>query len=128
MTALRDIRERLAAIKGAGGFATRRTHFTGDLYLDVQGVGPIRLPVSQATARRPTASARPARYGFKDRTLYDSRVRDAGEIPKARIRLGRIPWNRTLQPMLERLRRDLGLPDGVLTATLHNILVYALGR
>jgi hypothetical protein len=30
--------------------------------------------------------------------------------------------------MLERLRRDLGLPDGVLTATLHNILVYALGR
>jgi hypothetical protein len=32
------------------------------------------------------------------------------------------------RPLLERLRRDLGLSDGVrLTATLHNVLVHALG-
>src|SRR5881628_717653 len=94
MTALHEIREQLAAIKGLGGFGTRRTHSPGDLYLDVQGVGPIRLPVSQATARRLAASARPARYGLKDQTLYDSRVRDTGEITKARIRLDRSSWNR----------------------------------
>jgi hypothetical protein len=48
--ALSDV---LAAIKRPGSFAVRRDVSASDLVLEVVGVGPISLPVSQAKARAP---------------------------------------------------------------------------
>ena len=40
-----------------------------------------------------------------------------------------VPMDETLAPQLDRIRRDLGLPDGCqLKAQLHNMLVYAPGQ
>jgi len=73
--------------------------------------------------------ARPARYGLRDETLLDKRVRDTWEIPKSRLKIDQRRWKRTLLPVLERLRSDLGLPAGcTLKAELHNALVYAPGQ
>ena len=38
-------------------------------------------------------------------------------------------WQRTLDPKLDLIARDLGLPGGAkLRAELHNLLVYGLGQ
>jgi hypothetical protein len=129
MSAIQDVRDQLAAIKPSGTFATRQTNPAGDLRLEVKGIGKIRFPIGHAHARRLAAIARPARYGLRDRTRFDPRVRDTGEIAKSLITIDESRWAKTLVPMLERVRRDLGLPDGIeLAAALHNLLAYEPGQ
>jgi hypothetical protein len=129
MGTTRNVGELLAGIKATGTFATRRTSPADGLRLEVKGVGRIAWPITEATARRLCAVARPARYGLKDRTQLDARIRDTWEIPKGRSTIDRPRWAQTLRPMLDRIRRDLGLPEGArLRASLHNMLVYEPGQ
>jgi len=126
---LDQVTEVLAKVKAAGAFATRRTGAAGDLRLEVKGVGPVTFPISPATARKLCAAARPARYGLRDQTVLDERVRDCWEIARSRIKIDERRWKKTLLPQLERIQRDLGLPGGsTLKAELYNMLVYEPGQ
>src|SRR2546425_8025256 len=128
-TRLQAISRQLARIGASGSFATRRTAPAGDLHLEVKGVGRIRFPITAETARRLCDVARPSRHGFKDQTRLDRRVRDTWEIPSGRISIDLSRWNRTITPQLDRIARDLGLPQGCrLKTQLHNMLVYAPGQ
>lgn len=125
-------REQIASLLGtigAGSFAARRTATADDLELAVKGVGPIRLPIPREQAQRLLSMSRPARYGQREQTLLDWRVRDTGEIPARRVKINRRRWNRTLQPMLAALGTDLGLaPEQRLSAELHSLLIYGPGQ
>ena len=125
-------REQLARLLGgvgAGSFASRLTAPADDLVLEVKGVGPLRFPIPREQARLLLAKARPARYGRREQTLLDRRVRDTGEIPASQVKLDRRRWRRTLQPMLAALATDLGLVPGQrLAAELHSLLVYGPGQ
>lgn len=56
-------------------------------------------------------------------------MRDTWEVAKSRISIDQSRWNETLATQLDRIRRDLGLPDGhKLKAHLHNMLVYGPGQ
>lgn len=128
-TAHQQLGKLLSELDTPGSFTARRTAAGDDLRLEVKGLGPIRFPVSRTQARQLCRVARPARYGQGEKTLLDRRVRDTWEIPKSRVKIDRRRWNRTLLPMLDALRADLGLPDGSkLKATLHSMLVYASGQ
>ena len=119
----------LASTGALGTFATRRTASANELRLDVVGVGPIPLPLSPANARRLCGIARPARYGLRDQTLLDRNVRDAWKIGKRQVKIDARRWRRTLEPEIEHIARDLGLPEGrALRAELHNLLVYGPGQ
>lgn len=119
----------LSEVGSAGSFAAQRTRATDDLHLEVKGVGRLRFPVSAAQAKRLCRVARPARYGQGEQTLLDRQVRDTWEIPKSRVKIDKRRWNRTLLPVLEALRADLGLSAGCrLKAELHAMLVYAPGK
>jgi hypothetical protein len=127
--AIERIAQVLASIGAPGTFATRRTASASELHLDVVGVGPIPLPLSPASARRLCDIAHPARYGLRDQTLLDRNVRDAWEIGKRQVKIDARRWRRTLDPELEHIARDLGLPEGcALRAELHNLLVYGPGQ
>ncbi len=112
-----------------GRFSAARTVPPDNLHLEVRGVGALRLPLSQAQARRLHALGRPARYGRGELTLLDPAVRDTAEIARSRVRIDKRRWNATLLPILDRLREDLGLADGCpLSAELHSMLVYGPGQ
>ncbi len=130
MTAGRDhLAALLAGAASPAPFSASRSAPTSDLQLEVRGVGPIGLPVSQAQARQLCQVARPARYGQSELTILDRGVRDTWEIPKSRVKIDARRWNKTLRPALDRLGRDLGLPAGSeLRAHLHSMLVYARGQ
>lgn len=92
-------------------------------------MGPLVLPVSTAQAKQLCGVGRPARYGRGEDTLQDSRVRDTWEIPKSRVKIDQRQWNKTLLPVLDDVRTDLGLPAGSrLKAELHSMLVYEPGQ
>lgn len=129
MKKLNPLSDLIAKIGSPGAFATRSTASPDDLNLTVEGVGRIRLPVSPETAYKLCEVAQPAQYGFKDQTLLDTRVRDTWEIPVDRISIDSAAWRRTLDPQLDQIRRDLGLPQASrLRAELHNLLIYAPGQ
>jgi len=119
----------LLATAGAGSFVSRRTGPADDLAIEIKGVGPLRLPIAREQIRRVLAKALPARYGRREATLLDRRVRDAGEIPAGEVKLDRRRWRRTLEPMLAALGTDLGLVPGQrLAAELHSLLIYGPGQ
>ena len=126
---LEEIVRLLVDTAAPGAFATRRTERANDLHLDVRGVGPIPIPVPAMVARQLCSVARPARYGLRDQTLLDERVRDGWEIGKRQIKIDARRWRRTLDPQLVQIGRDLGLPGGcAFRAELHNMLVYGPGQ
>lgn len=126
---LETVTRSLAALGTPGSFATRRTCAAGDLHLQVAGVGRVALPLPYATARKLCSVARPAAYGLKSQTLHDPSVRDTWEIPASRVKIDEARWRRTLEPQLDAIRQDLGLPKGcTLKAELHNLLVYEPGQ
>jgi hypothetical protein len=126
-------RDRFASLLGgaaaAGSFSARRAARPDDLRLEVSGVGLIALPVAVRQAKQLCLIGRPARFGKGELTLLDAKVRDTWEIPKSRIKIDTGRWNATLRPVLDRLRADLGLPEGCqLGAEFHSMLVYAPGQ
>lgn len=128
-TPLDEITKSLGRIGTGGTFTTRATRSPKDLQLEVKGVGRVTLPVSPATARKLCGVARPAHHGYKEETRLDRKVRDTWEIPAKRLDLDERRWANTLTPQLERIRRDLGLPQKCrLRAELHNLLIYGPGQ
>lgn len=126
---LDEVTAALAAIEAEGAFATELACSSDDLHLEVEGVGPIRFPISAATARKLCAVARPAPFGRRGETLHDASVRDTGEIAASQIKIDARSWRRTLEPQLAILRRHLGVPEGgKLTAVLDKLLVYGPGQ
>lgn len=125
---LKEIAELLAGMGTHGRFAIQRKIPIGDLKLEVERVGPIRLPITAATARKLCAVAGPAHHGYKDQTRLDRRVRDTLEISKNQISVEPLT-KKALAADLDHIRRDLGMPDGCrLKAQLHNLLIYGPGQ
>ena len=126
---LKDVTAALAAIDAEGTFATELACGSDDLHLEVEGVGPLRFPITAAAARRLCAVARPAPFGRRDETRYDPKVRDTWEIGSAQVKIDARSWRRTLDPQLAIVRQRLGLPPGgTLEAVLDKLLVYGPGQ
>ncbi len=128
-TAREQVAILLGGVTAGGSFSARRTAPADTLPIEVKGLGPLRFPVPAAQARQLRGLAHPARYGKGTQTLLDARVRDTWEVPLSRVKIDKRRWNRTLQPVLEGLRADLGLPAGSrLVAELQSMLVYTRGQ
>lgn len=126
-------RDRFAALLSAGtsavSFSAKRATKPDDLRLEVRGVGPVEVPVSAGQAQQLCELARPARFGRREQTLLDPKVRDTFEVPKSRVKIDKRQWDRTLGPVLAGLAGDLGLPRGCwLEAEFHTMLVYGPGQ
>ncbi|MEX0893487.1 MAG: 2OG-Fe(II) oxygenase, partial [Gemmatimonadota bacterium] len=122
---------RLLLTDSAGGadFAASLTLPPEALHVEVEGVGPLALPITAKHARDLVAVARPARYGKGEETLLDPAVRDTWEIPPERVRFPDDAWTHALDEALESLGRSLGLGEGTrLVPELHALLIYGPGQ
>ena len=123
------VEEVLGRIGRRGAFAVKLEAKAEDLRLEVSGVGHIGFPISKTKAAALRRVARPARHGLQDRTVLDTTVRDTGEIAKSKVRIDELRWKPAFTMALERIARGLGLgPEAKLSASLHNMLVYAPGQ
>lgn len=126
---LDDVTAALAAIQAGGSFAVERACPSDNLHIEVEGVGPLRFPITAAVAKKLRSVARPAPFGRRDQTLLDPAVRDTWEIGKDQITIDSRRWAPVLRAQLDALQEDLGLPAGCkLTARLDKMLVYEPGQ
>ena len=91
--------------------------------LDVEGVGPISLPLLPAQAKQLVAVAKRAPFGRGQQTLVDTNVRRTWQIDANQVRIHGRGWNKTLAGIVERVAEGLGVA-GPVTAELYKLLVY----
>jgi predicted 2-oxoglutarate/Fe(II)-dependent dioxygenase YbiX len=94
--------------------------------LEVEGVGPIALPLLMAQARQLIKAATRAPYGRGSDTVVDTNVRRTWQIEADRVRIGGKHWSNSLDGIVARAAEGLGLTEPV-TAEFYKLLVYDEG-
>lgn len=131
------ILQTLLALTGAGARQSPKSkattaaafHVQGQLPLQalavqVAGMGDLPQPLNGDQAQALHALTRPAPFGLRDKTLHDTRVRDAGELDALALTLR---WaDGALAALQAEVGRALGLAGLELRA--HKLLVYGPGQ
>lgn len=126
---LEKVQAALGAIQAEGTFATTLVCGSEELEMEVKGVGPIRFPISAATARKLCGVASPAPFGLREKTLHDTSVRDTWQLGRNLVKIDTRRWKKALRGPLSVIQRRLSLPDeGLLEAVFDKMLIYGPGQ
>ena len=121
-----DLAAALSTISRPGDFCIAGTADLLAPRLEVEGAGPIALPLLPVQAEQLIATAERAPYGRGEDTLTDTKVRRTWQIGSERVRIGGRHWPGTLQTILLRAAEGLGV-SGPLDAEFYKLLVYDQG-
>src|SRR5262245_8879933 len=94
--------------------------------LDVEGLGPVPVPLKRGIAKALIATCRVAPFGKGTETLVDTRVRKTFELDPQKFRLGD-EWTSAIADATRTVADSLGLPPDRLEARLYKLLVYEKG-
>src|SRR3954468_5891050 len=94
--------------------------------LEVEGVGPVALPLLPTQAAQLVAVAEVAPYGRGEQTVIDPSVRRCWQIGPDRVRRGGRHWTRTLDGIVAEVVKGLGVSDPV-AAEFYKLLIYGPG-
>ena len=106
-------------------FASGRAEFLAPR-IEVEGVGPIALPLLPAQAKQLIKAATRAPYGRGADTVVDTKVRRTWQIEASHVSIGGKHWVDTLDGIVKRAAEGLGVA-GPVTAELYKLLVYDKG-
>ena len=121
-----DLAELLSGVRRAGDFYTAGRSEIFAPGIEVEGVGPIALPLLPAQAEQLVAVAERAPYGRGELTLVDTDVRRTWQIDVGRIRIRGRAWERNLADIIRRVGEGLGVAEPI-SAELYKLLVYDEG-
>lgn len=116
----------LSTVERPGDFFASGTVELPAPRLEVEGVGPVALPLLPVQAEQLVAVADRAPYGRGADTLVDTYVRRTWQIGADRVRIGGKHWARTLETVLGRVASSLGV-SGPIAAELYKLLIYDEG-
>ena len=96
-------------------------------HIEIEGVGPVSMPLGRQEIEQLLSVSSAAKFGLREKTLLDKKVRDTQEIPADKLRV-RCDKN-AMSSMLTSMRDAMGLPENaMLTPHLHNMLIYGPGQ
>lgn len=123
-----EILAALESINGEGSYYSEKKIRLDYLDIKIKKIGAIGLPITDVSIRGLISVAEPAKFGWKDQTIFDQDVRKVWEIPSGKVNIGKKLWSKSLDPLLNDIKNDLGLPKkSKLKAELHNLLIYEKG-
>ena len=121
-----DLAALLSKVRRPGDFFAAGTAELLAPLLEVEGVGPVALPLLPIQARELIAVAEPAPYGRGEETVIDPAVRRCRQIGPDRVRIRGRHWAQTLETILARVAEGLGV-DAPITAEFYKLLLYDEG-
>ena len=95
--------------------------------LEVKGLGPIGLPLTEKQAKDLIKHCRQAPYGKGEETIVDTKVRRVWKLDPSHISLTNPSWDSLVQDLIGRVQTELGLEDQKLESHLYDMLVYEPG-
>ena len=126
MTITQELADILADVKRPGDyFVSGRAELLAPK-LEVEGVGPIALPLLPAQAKQLIKAATRAPFGRGADTVVDTKVRRTWQIAATQVRIGGKHWEKTLNAIVARAAEGLGVTAPV-TAELYKLLIYDKG-
>jgi hypothetical protein len=84
----KDLAALLDGVQRPGDFYVTGTHEISAPGLEIEGVGPIALPLLTLQAEQMIAVAEPAPYGRGEQTLVDTAVRRSWQITRDKVHIG----------------------------------------
>ncbi|MEN8260754.1 MAG: 2OG-Fe(II) oxygenase [Pseudomonadota bacterium] len=121
-----DLAAALSTVQNPGDFYGVGTTDIFVPRIEVNGVGPIALPLLKAQAEQLVAVAERAPYGRGEETLVDTAVRRTWQIDADRVRIKGKHWTQTLESIVVRAAEGLGVA-GPVEADFYKLLVYDAG-
>lgn len=94
--------------------------------LEVEGVGPIPLPVQPAQARELVRVAAQAPYGRGQETVVDTQVRRVWQLEPGQFELRNPAWAEAVDAAVQAVQAAFAIP-GKIDAHLYKLLVYEKG-
>lgn len=94
--------------------------------LEVEGLGPVALPLSPASAADLIKLASRAPYGRGTQTVVDLNVRKVWQVDASQVQLTHPRWPDLVTEVLENVKQELGV-SGKVQADLYKLLLYEPG-
>lgn len=117
----------LKAIDRPGSFCVSGSRAAPLPGLEVNGVGPVGLPLASAQVDEVKAHCRQAPHGKGVQTLVDTRVRRVWQMDPDGFSLTNPDWQTYLDETVRIVQRELGLENEKLESHLYNLLLYEPG-
>ena len=94
--------------------------------LEVQGVGPVGLPISPTMARQLIEQADQAPYGRGEETIVDPEVRRVWQIEPAQFAIHNPEWQTLIAGIIDRVKTEFAI-KGEVQGALYKLLIYETG-
>jgi predicted 2-oxoglutarate/Fe(II)-dependent dioxygenase YbiX len=121
-----ELAELLRSVDRHGDFYASGTVELAPPSLEVDGVGPISLPLLPVQAEQLLAVADVAPFGRGQKTVRDPTVRRCWQVGPERARMGGRHWGKTLEQIVARVAEGLAIAEPI-TATFYKLLIYNEG-
>jgi 2OG-Fe(II) oxygenase superfamily len=95
--------------------------------LEVEGLGPVGLPLTVKQAKDLIKLCDQAPYGKGEQTLVDTKVRRVWKLDPGHFSLTNPAWNRLVDTMVGKVQSELGLEKQKLESHLYDMLLYEPG-
>ena len=95
--------------------------------LEVEGLGPVGLPLTVKQAKELIKHCNQAPYGKGEETLVDTKVRRVWKLDPDRFSLTNPAWNRLIETLVGKVQAELGLEKQKLEGHLYDLLLYEPG-
>ena len=116
----------LAQVRRPGDFYATGTVDIHPPRLEVEGVGPIALPLLPSQAEQVITVAERAPYGRGTETLVDTDVRRTWQVGAEQVQISGRMWAQDLSTMVAEAAAGLGV-SGSVEAEFYKLLVYDTG-
>ena len=95
--------------------------------LEVEGLGPVGLPLTAKTAKDLIKHCHQAPYGKGEKTLVDTKVRRVWRMEPDHFALENPDWDRVIKEIVGKVQEELGLESQKLESHLYDLLLYEPG-
>lgn len=125
---LRDrLSEALSAIVRSGSYCVSGTAPAVLPGLEIEGLGPIGLPLVAKQAKELIKFCEQAPYGKGEKTVVDPSVRRVWRLEPNRFKLTNPEWNQFVATTVGKVQEGLGLEKQKLESHLYDLLLYEPG-
>lgn len=124
---LRQLRQALERIDRPGSFCASGSVPVVLPGLEVEGLGPIGLPLTEGQANELKKHCQQAPYGKGEQTLIDTSVRRVWQLKPDRFALTNPDWGPLVRQIVHQVQEELGLEMQKLESQLYDLLLYEPG-